>query len=85
MPLYLFSVVATPKWVLNSIRKNHLTFLWGGDKNTSKWALVKWDKFCLPKSMGGLGLRDHTKINEILSAKTWWNWVSNNSSIWAQL
>jgi hypothetical protein len=58
MPLYLFLVFASHKWVLKDIRKIQCTLLWRGDNKTPKWALVKWDKFYLPKSMGGLGLRD---------------------------
>jgi hypothetical protein len=66
MSLYLFSVLAAPKWVLNSIWKIQCTFLWSGENNTHKWALVKWDTIFLPKNMGGLSLRDPIKSNETL-------------------
>eukprot|EP00253_Pinus_taeda_P021283 PITA_21283 len=58
MPLYLFSVLATPKWVLKRIKNIQRNLLWGSTGQNSKWALVKWDKVCKPKKQGGLGLRD---------------------------
>ena len=80
MPLYLFSVLAAPKWVLKAIFMLQRTFLWNGDKNSHHWALVKWDTICGFKSNGGLGLRDPEQSNETLSVKIWWNWVTKNHS-----
>jgi hypothetical protein len=85
MSLYLFSVLAATKWVLNSIYKIQCTFLWSGDNNIHKWALVKWDTIYLPKHMGGLSIRDQIKRNEALSAKMRWNWISKRSTPWAYL
>eukprot|EP00253_Pinus_taeda_P003177 PITA_03177 len=58
MPLYLFSIMAAPKWVLKSIKQLQRNFLWGSSGPNRKWALVKWEKACLPKNTGGIGLRD---------------------------
>jgi len=85
MPIYLFSILAAPKWVLKCIRKIHRTFLWAGDNNHRKWPLVKWSTTCQPKREGGLGLRDPETSNEIMSAKIWWGWISRNASQWSKL
>ena len=80
MPLYLFSILAAPKWVLKKIHNLQRNFLWGSSGLNKKWALVKWTDVCLPKSAGGLGLRDPLHSNNTMGARIWWNWVSNPQS-----
>ena len=58
MPLYLFSVLTAPKWVLKHIKKLQKNFLWSSTNNRQKWSLVSWKQVCLPKLEGGLGIRD---------------------------
>eukprot|EP00253_Pinus_taeda_P034155 PITA_34155 len=43
MPLYIFSILAAPKWVLKRLRNLQCDFLWGSSTTNRKWALVKWD------------------------------------------
>eukprot|EP00253_Pinus_taeda_P024630 PITA_24630 len=49
MSLYLFSIMAAPKWVLKEIKHIQHSFLWGNSGQLRKWALVKWDIVCHPK------------------------------------
>eukprot|EP00253_Pinus_taeda_P033170 PITA_33170 len=63
MPLYLFSLLAVPKWVVKAIRNLQRNFLWGSSGHNKKWALVKWEKVCLPKKSGGIGIRDPQHSN----------------------
>lgn len=72
MPLYLFSILAAPKWVLKRIRDLQRGFLWGNTATNRKWALVKWITVCKPKEKGGIGLRDPAHSNAIMGAKIWW-------------
>lgn len=76
MPLYLFSILAATQWVLKEIKKLQCNFLWGSSGPTRKWALVKWDKVCLPKKAGGIGLRDPSHSNEVVGVEIWWRWLS---------
>eukprot|EP00253_Pinus_taeda_P004451 PITA_04451 len=69
MPLYLFSILVAPKWVLKEIKNLQRNFLWGSSGQNRKWALVKWDKVCLPKKAGGIGLRDPEHSNRAMGAK----------------
>jgi len=85
MPLYLFSILAAPKWVLKRIRQLQRSFLWGGSATNRKWALVKWPTVCQPKEKGGIGLRDLEHSNSIMSAKIWWHWVTNPEKPWARI
>ncbi len=85
MPLYLFSIMAAPKWVLKEIRNLQRNFLWGSSGLNRKWALVNWNEVCQPKSGGGLGLRDPLQSNNTMGARIWWNWISKPLIPWARL
>eukprot|EP00253_Pinus_taeda_P009198 PITA_09198 len=85
MPLYLFSILAAPKWVLKAIKNLQKNFLWGSSGPNRKWALVKWEKACLPKIGGGIGLRYPEHSNMIMGAKIWWKWLSYPGTQWAQI
>eukprot|EP00253_Pinus_taeda_P026927 PITA_26927 len=85
MPLYLFSILAAPKWVLKAIKKLQRNFLWGSTGPNRKWALVKWEKACLPKMGGGIGLRDSEHSNKIMGDKLWWKWLTYPDTQWAQI
>jgi len=39
----------------------------------------------MPKSQGGLGLRDPGKLNQIMGAKIWWCWLKEPASAWARM
>ena len=41
LPLYLFSILAAPKWVLHKIKALQRNFLWGSKGTNRKWALVQ--------------------------------------------
>lgn len=85
MPLYLFSILAAPKWILKEIKILQRNFLWGSFGHNIKWALVKWDKVCLPKIAGGIGLRDPEHSNKAMGAKIWWRWLAHPNTPWATL
>jgi hypothetical protein len=52
---------------------------------TRKWAMVAWDKLCLPKLVGGLGLTDLDLLNSVLEAKTWWWCLKGGTNLWARI
>jgi ribonuclease HI len=85
LPTYLFTALAAPKKIIRAIRMLQRNFLWQGVQQKKKWALVQWDRLCLPKHQGGLGIRDPGKLNQIMGAKIWWRWLKNPSAAWAQL
>lgn len=85
MPLYLFSILVAPKWVLKEIKNLQHNFLWGGSGHNRKLALIKWEKVCLAKTAGGIGLRDPENSNKAMGAKTWWRWLAHPHTPWASL
>lgn len=60
-------------------------FLWGSSGPNRKWALVKWEKACIPKIAGGIGIRDPEHSNSVMGAKIWWKWLTYPDTPWAQL
>lgn len=82
MPLYLFSVLAVPKWVLKEMKHLQRAFLWGNMGQKKKWALVKWDTVCLPKNSEGTRLRDPQHNNAVMGACIWWKWISKPHTPW---
>eukprot|EP00253_Pinus_taeda_P011111 PITA_11111 len=85
MPLYVFSILAAPKWVIKRIRDLQHNFLWGTIGTNRKWALVKWSTACMAKEKGGIGLRDPNHSNAIMCAKIWWQWLSSPNKPWAAI
>jgi len=85
MPLYLFSILAAPKWVIKRIKDLQRNFLWGSAATKRKWALINWTTVCMPKDKGGIGLRDPIQSNAIMGAKLWWQWLSNTDKPWATI
>lgn len=85
LPTYLFTSLAAPKQVIKAIRNLQRNFLWHGHQPNKKWALVGWGKICTPKSMGGLGLRDLGKLNQVMGAKMWWRWLKTPTTLWVQI
>ena len=50
MPIYLFSILSSPKLVFQGMKRN---FLWGSRETKAKFSLVNWDEICRPKEQGG--------------------------------
>ena len=69
LPIYTFSVLVAPKFVLTTIKSLQRNFLWQGLNTRKKITLISWDKLCQPKAQGGLGLWDPSIMNKFLSAK----------------
>jgi hypothetical protein len=85
LPIYSFSALAAPRFVLTTIKNLQRNFIWQGFNTGKKIALVSWDKLCRPKEQGGLGLRDPFIMNKVLSAKIWWRWLKIPKDLWARL
>eukprot|EP00253_Pinus_taeda_P026308 PITA_26308 len=70
--------------ILHRIRTIQRTFLWRGNAEKNKWALVAWNKLCKSKSLGGLNLIDPQTTNNICGAKLWWRWLKEPHLPWAK-
>ena len=77
MLTYMFSSMMTPKTILRDLRNIQRKFLWSGTQDPHKWAMVKWDIICTPKSQGGLGICNLEKESIVSEVKLWWRWVTH--------
>eukprot|EP00253_Pinus_taeda_P024446 PITA_24446 len=84
IPHYLLSILPAPQGILHRIRTIQRTFLWRGNVEKNKWALVAWNKLCKSKSLGGLNLIDPQTSNNICGAKLWWRWLKEPHLPWAK-
>jgi hypothetical protein len=84
-PTYLFTTLAAPQSVIRAIRNIQRSFLWHGHHPNKKWVLVGWDKICRPKALGGLGLRDPGKLNQVMGEKLWWRWLKHPTELWEKI
>ncbi|KHN39397.1 Putative ribonuclease H protein, partial [Glycine soja] len=66
LPIYLLSFFKIPHKVARRVISLQRNFLWGGDSDHKKIAWVNWNKICLPKEFGGLGIKDIKKFNAAL-------------------
>ena len=64
MPNFGCQLFILPKKILKQVQQSCRVFLWTGDTNPSKKALVAWDKICLPKAAGGLNIRHPENWNK---------------------
>eukprot|EP00253_Pinus_taeda_P010390 PITA_10390 len=84
IPQYLLSMLPAPKRILQQIRAIQRSFLWSGNGDKKKSALIAWNKLCKPKHMGGLNLVDPSVVNMTCGAKLWWRWIKEPNLPWAR-
>ncbi|VFQ90414.1 unnamed protein product [Cuscuta campestris] len=60
IPLHLMAVHSLPLEVIKLLHKKMASFLWGVKEGIQKHHWIKWNKVCLPKDQGGLGIRVFT-------------------------
>lgn len=86
VPIYLMSVLKSPKSMIVSLQDTLRTFLWSSNKDgRKKISLVAWDKVYLPKDLGGIGIRNLENQNLSLGAKLVWKLYEYLDSLWAQI
>lgn len=78
------SAFLLPKGVINEVDKICRKFLWGGNSDVYKAALVGWSDVCLPKEYGGLGLKNLSLWSLALISKQAWDLASKADSLWVR-
>lgn len=75
-PIYWFNLFSMPKTVSKEIDTIIRDFLWGWnydkDPPTRKIHLLKWEKICKRKELGGLDIPIIQMRNKALLGKWWW-------------
>jgi hypothetical protein len=80
--IFYLSFMELPVMVRKNIICIQREFLWGGVKGGRKISWVKWKDVCLPRSQGGLGVRDVSKVNSSLLIKWRWKLIQNEGAVW---
>jgi hypothetical protein len=82
---YFLSLFTIPISVAHRIEKLQRDFLWGGMGNDFKHHLVGWDKVCVPKAKGGLGVRSLVLFNKALLGKWLWRFGLEENNLWRRV
>ncbi|KAJ4755660.1 RNA-directed DNA polymerase (reverse transcriptase)-related family protein [Rhynchospora pubera] len=86
VPIFFMSAFMLPSWVLKAIDKLRRTFLWGRSTGTRNGIhLLSWDRVCLPKQLGGMGVLNLKLLNISLLLKWLWRLFEMPNSPWACL
>ncbi|KAG7552757.1 Reverse transcriptase domain [Arabidopsis thaliana x Arabidopsis arenosa] len=79
---FWMSTFILPKCCLSTIESLCNRFLWSADITKKGGIKVSWQQACLPKSEGGLGLRNFRIWNKTLNLRLIWLLFTNTSSLW---
>ncbi|CAL8098266.1 unnamed protein product [Prunus armeniaca] len=85
IPLYTMQTAMLPQGLCEDLDKSSKSFLWGSSENYHKTHLVKWDTVCLPKRLGGLGIKKASLMNQAMLSKASWRIVVGDSGLWAAM
>lgn len=89
LPTYWFNLYKIPATVLGQLEQARRNFLWGSKTanglQKGRIHLLKWDKVCQSKKVGGLGLTSLKLKNTSLLAKWWWRSYSERDRLWNRL
>ena len=85
IPIYFFSFFRVHKKVENKIVRLQRKFLWGSASEQNKIAWIRWEKVCLPKVDGGLGVKDIRSFNTALLGKWKWKLFQKQGELWARV
>lgn len=57
-------------------------FWWGNNQNTRKFTSKAWNSICIPKSLGGMGIKNFSIFNKALISKFAWSLLNNTDTHW---
>lgn len=80
--MYWSQVFLLPQKVVKFIQVACRTFLWTGNGEGSKRALVAWDRIMLPQQAGGLNIINLKLWNRAAICKHLWNLAQEKDIIW---
>ena len=84
IPVYWFSFVKVPQYILNLIRTKMFHFLGAGSRKEHTYHLVSWERPTLPKSLGGWDIKKMRSFNMDICMKSMWCGIFNDG-IWSRV
>ncbi|KAG9444362.1 hypothetical protein H6P81_015702 [Aristolochia fimbriata] len=85
IPAHYLSFMHCPVSVAKELERLFRRFLWRGSSEDFKYHLVNWKKVCLPKDMGGLGIRKVSAVNKAFMLKWCWRLNIDKKIPWSKL
>ncbi|KAK9278780.1 hypothetical protein L1049_028358 [Liquidambar formosana] len=85
IPGYVMQSSKLPEGLLNQLDRVNCKFIWGSTESNKKIHLVVWDKICLPKDQGGLGIHNLSAVNKSYMARMEWKFLSERHSLWVSI
>ncbi|KAJ4734117.1 RNA-directed DNA polymerase (reverse transcriptase)-related family protein [Rhynchospora pubera] len=83
IPSYFMYVFLLPRWLTEAIDKARKRFIWSTNNDGKhKTHLVAWDKLCMPKEVGGLGIKNIKIQNQAFLLRWLWFLYKNHNSLW---
>lgn len=81
LPQYVMQTAAIPKTIVQELERLCRQFFWGDLVGTRKLHTISWDKICLPRDQGGLGIPSLATVNLTLLAKLIWKLVQSPTNL----
>ncbi|KAK0586532.1 hypothetical protein LWI29_008529 [Acer saccharum] len=85
IPVYAMQSIKLPSEISKNLDKINRNFLWGSTPEKKHVHLVSWDVVCLPKHLGGLGIKKTKLMNQALLAKIGWRLNLRDSGLWGRI
>ncbi|KAL8141078.1 hypothetical protein V2J09_007099 [Rumex salicifolius] len=85
IPSYAMSSTRIPNSMCDKLDRVCRSFIWGGYSEVRKLHLVAWEDMCLPKRLGGLGIRSMKDANMAMIGKLGWRLLTGTAGLWGQL
>jgi hypothetical protein len=83
LPSYAMSTFLLPSSFCIELDRIFKNFWWGFPALKKKNLFLKaWDSLCMPKELGGLGLRKMKEVNLALITKLGWKLLTKFDSMW---
>jgi hypothetical protein len=83
IPSYAMSSFLIPKSICSQLDRSFKNSWWGFRSSKSRnLSLKSWNSLCIPKALGGLGLRRMKDVNLALIAKLGWKLLTGADSLW---
>ncbi|CAN1187377.1 Putative ribonuclease H protein At1g65750 [Linum perenne] len=85
IPAYVMQIAVIPVTTCEEIDKRIRNFVWGTTAETRKICLVAWERVCLPKEKGGLGLRLARQLNRAFLTKLAFTFLKEKDKLSVQV
>jgi len=85
IPYYAMKSSKIPRKICDDIERTQRSFIWRHKENEKSARLVRWNTICLPKELGGLGLRRVRDMNKAFLMKLTWKLKTETSNLCTQV